>query len=108
MKWEHSSSLQLNAINQGDEMLNQYIETMLWAETDDNGEPLDRNYDEYSLASETLEQCKKDCEEFQRLAGSLLDGLDLSDVGHDFWLTRNGHGAGRDRDWETILIIISV
>ncbi len=46
-----------------------------------------------------------DCDEFRKLAGFLLDaencltGLDShKQAGHDFWLTRCGHGCGF---WET-------
>ena len=42
----------------------------------------------------------RDCERFQREnvtaleAFCILTGRDDSSCGHDFWLTRNGHGAG--------------
>jgi hypothetical protein len=40
----------------------------------------------------------KDCQDFidriDKTGEFLLDGLDLEQVGHDFWLTRNGHGCG--------------
>lgn len=86
-------------------MLNQYIETALWSSVayNDNGEdrPMDENYSSEDLADETLEAMQKDCEEFKQLAGDLLDGLEESDIGHDFWLTRCGHGAGFwDGDYE--------
>jgi len=86
-------------------MIDQYIETALWSsilnDAQGGGEPFDQNYDGSDLADETCEQMEKDCTAFEERAGSLLDGLDLSDVGHDFWLTRNGHGAGFwDGDYE--------
>jgi len=35
-----------------------------------------------------------ECKEFYKVNANLLDGCDLETVGHDFMLTRNGHGAG--------------
>lgn len=35
-----------------------------------------------------------DCARFQAEAGDNLAGYPLEHAGHDFWLTRNGHGAG--------------
>ncbi|KKL49145.1 hypothetical protein LCGC14_2318420, partial [marine sediment metagenome] len=42
-----------------------------------------------------------DCDRFRELAGDLLDeSSDPTAGAHDFWLTRNGHGAGFwDGDW---------
>ena len=67
---------------------------------DDNGKPLDANYDLDDLAPETLAKVVEDCQAFQR-----DNAVDIGDqyerAGHDFWLTRNRHGAGFwDGDWE--------
>src|SRR5690606_12135580 len=53
------------------------------------------------LAPEALQSIITDCQDFQQ---SNADDLDLAyglpdyggptQAGHDFWLTRNGHGAG--------------
>jgi len=78
-------------------VLSHYIACALWSSTDEAGEPLDNNYDASDLAPETLEQMREDVSAF---LGSIEDeGWDVSawtpeQVGHDFWLTRNGHGAG--------------
>lgn len=85
------------------EFLDQYIETALWSSNDNaddqGGEPLDANYTRDDLSSETLDAMKADCLAFLDLADELLD-LEYSQAGHDFWLTRNGHGAGFwDGDW---------
>ena len=78
-----------------DQMLNGYLYTALWTEELDN---LDVN--DFDVASK--HKAKSDCDLFKSKAGSLLDGLDLSAIGHNFWLTRNGHGAGFwDGDYET-------
>ena len=84
-----------------DEMLNRYIESMLWSSTGDNDEPLDKNYSEDDLSEEAKAQAKKDLEAFVKKAGDLIADLDEPEVAHDFWLTRNGHGAGFwDRDYD--------
>ena len=71
-----------------------FIECLLWQSTDDNGEPLDMySYDD--LPAESLEEIIADCEAFQESESELLEqaGSDEQN-GHDFCLTRNGHGAG--------------
>jgi hypothetical protein len=74
-----------------------YIECAVWSSTDDTGEPLD-NLD-LEIHPETVDQMVKDCQDFQAAAGELIDD-NLSQAGHDFWLTRNGHGAGFwDGEW---------
>jgi hypothetical protein len=41
-----------------------------------------------------LWQMELDCKDFLNKASDLMDGLCLSQCGHDFWLTRNRHGNG--------------
>jgi hypothetical protein len=57
------------------------------------------------LAVETVAQIRTDCAEFIANNLALLEdawarvGYSAERAGHDFWLTRNGHGAGFwDRD----------
>lgn len=103
-----------------------YITTALWSSNDesrpDGGDPLDSNYDESDLAAETQADMKRDCAAFLstpcRLftggtiragiesaigTGKVCCGPDFDEwghAGHDFWLTRQGHGAGFwDGDW---------
>ena len=93
--------------NQQKEFLRGYIACALWTATDSDGVPFDNyTHDESSLAGETLEKMKSDCTKFMADNGEDLElfgnvmGVgetkpDFSDsAGHDFWLTRNGHGAG--------------
>lgn len=63
---------------------------------DQGGAPLDDNYDESNIAPETLAQMIADCTQFQQDNETTLILAELSDerAGHDFWLTRNGHGSG--------------
>ena len=77
-----------------------YIDCALWSSTDDNDAPLDSNYERADIAPETLSRMIADCKRFQtEQAGNLeqyaIDtGEQDSQAGHDFWLTRNRHGAG--------------
>lgn len=73
-----------------------YIETALWSSIGDNGEPLDRDYDESDIAPASLVTMIMDCERFQAGNAELLEksGLSSERAGNDFWLNRNGHGAG--------------
>ena len=87
-----------------DEFTKAYIECALWSSTDNSneqgGDPLDRNYDVDDIAEETLESMVKDCANFQESNSELLEkwyaecGESINRAGHDFWLTRNRHGAG--------------
>ena len=77
------------------EMLNAYIECALWSSTDDDGEPLD------GLGLDVSDDCRKrmevECNSFLELLERVeVDASELDDtqMGHDFWLSRNGHGAG--------------
>jgi hypothetical protein len=71
-----------------------YFETALWCSFDDNSDPLDQNYAIEDISPECMEKAQKDLNKFKELAGDLLNGLDSEQVAHDFWLTRNRHGAG--------------
>jgi hypothetical protein len=87
-----------------DKFTEAYIECALWSSTDNSndsgGDPLDDNYGVEDIAPKTLEEMKSDCADFQESFGDLIAD-DLERAGHDFWLTRNGHGAGFwDGDWQ--------
>lgn len=77
-----------------------YIEAALWSSINDNGEPLDSP--ELGLVpSKAFEKrAKADCIAFIRENGESLKEYakqyesEPSFAGHDFWLTRNEHGAG--------------
>lgn len=75
-----------------------YIECALWSSTDNadesGGESLDANYSEDDLTLGCRNAMRADCASFVQAAGPDLAGLDPERCGHDFWLTRNGHGAG--------------
>jgi len=76
-----------------------YLIAALWSSNDDVGEPLDYAHDLDSLAPESIAKAQADCRAFVKECAELLTGLNDEQVGHDFWLTRNHHGAGFwDRD----------
>lgn len=99
-----------------DDFTRGYIECLLWSSTDNadesGGEPLDANYDIDDITPESLERIVADCKDFQESNAALLEAAyadpewdaenqrftkpnyDASHAGYDFWLTRNGHGAG--------------
>ena len=83
----------------------QYLETALWSSTDesreDGGDPMDANYSIEDIDADTVAAAQADCDRFCELAGELLNESNDPEAGaHDFWLTRNGHGAGFwDGDW---------
>ena len=95
-----------------------YMECALWSSTfeDDDGNtvPMDENFNLYFLAPETRAKMIADCKKFKSECEQLLaDAFYKNSVrfknsfaafeaqaGHDFWLTRCGHGAGFwDGDW---------
>jgi hypothetical protein len=84
----------------------QYLETALWSSTDESteagGEPLDRNYIVEDMPNDVRTRLRVECVDFITANAADLEhwtdewgireGAELA--GHDFWLTRNGHGAG--------------
>lgn len=84
-----------------------YVEAALWStndESDDSGgEPLDKNYSSDDIVPGTIKAMEDDCRAFwEKNKDKIFDDeskeIDdwgaISLAGHDFWLTRNGHGAG--------------
>ena len=82
------------------EFFNGYVECALWSSNDDRDKPLDANYSKSDIAKDSLREMKRDCVKFMRAEKKdLFDfklevGRQWSSLGHDFWLTRNRHGAG--------------
>lgn len=76
-----------------------YITAALWSSTDDNDRPMDEKYGADNIAPNTLAKMETDCAAFQTANADDI-GTELEQAGIDFWLTRNGHGAGFwDGDW---------
>lgn len=99
------------------------IECAPWSSNDESnesgGEPLDKNYNASDIAPEALARIIADCTKFQAHNAALLENAytdaslpvngsgerygGAASAGHDFWLTRNGHGAGFwDGDWDSV------
>lgn len=82
-----------------DQFTNAYIACALWSSNDEStpqgGYPLDDNYGIEDLAPETLDAMQADCDDFRTdpKTAEFIEGMD-EQAGHDFWLTRNHHGAG--------------
>ena len=73
-----------------------YIEAALWASVDEHGAPLADNFGPEDLAPETFREMECDCQAFLETYGDWISeaGISEEQAGHDFWLTRNRHGAG--------------
>lgn len=91
------------------EMVDAHILCAMSSSTDDNDNPLYENYDEDDdVTPEARAILTDDCRRFIQslppLVFALVDANEMWDqAGHDFWLTRNGHGAGFwDGDWDSI------
>jgi hypothetical protein len=107
--------MQTQTQTQLDRFTRAYIECALWStndESDENGgRPMDENYGAGDIAPETLATIVADCQAFQAAHDVLITAENCPScpgeftvtelAGHDFWLTRNGHGAGFwDGDWQ--------
>jgi hypothetical protein len=104
-------------IVQFDEFTTAYLEAALWSSSDESndagGEPMDKSYSRDDIDFASLARMLEDCAKFQACpewqcaldAGvGAYPGAGRYSIeeqgGHDFWLTRNGHGAGFwDGDW---------
>jgi hypothetical protein len=82
-----------------------YETAALWSSTDtitnEDGEEEDVNLDDgYEVAEQTKAEFREDCKDFvdfaepQLVAAMAVNGYTAERAGHDFWLTRAGHGAG--------------
>lgn len=82
-----------------DQFTQAYIKCALWSSSEgEKGEILLDEYDG-DIAPATLARMSADCAAFQQTHTALLEqwyelGQREDYAGHDFWLTRNGHGAG--------------
>ena len=75
-----------------------YLRCAAWSSTDEDGEPLDS----YQFSDEAEKQMRSDLDAFCELVESIPNlETEYAEAGetpvqfaHDFWLTRNHHGAG--------------
>ena len=73
-----------------------YLVCALWSSLDENGNPLDDTHDTSDYSQEAEDKMREDCRIFYNENRNLMydANTDFSQHGHDFWLSRNGHGAG--------------
>lgn len=87
------------------EFVQGYLVCALWSsntcdEEGNNCTPLDEDHDIEDIAPEARATCEEDCRDFFDAQQATLKlatdtpGYTWGRAGHDFWLTRNGHGAG--------------
>lgn len=87
--------------SQFDQVINGYLACLLWvAPGDEDDENPGDGTSVHELSYKVRLIAAMDCQAFIEACGSLFDeavdarGYSLSRFGHDFALTRNGHGAG--------------
>ena len=74
-----------------------YCECILWAETDELDEPLDKNYNIDSFTMQAMASIRADCKKFMEEQAVFLEASEETDYGrhgHSFWLNQNDHGTG--------------
>lgn len=93
--------------------LEQYLETALWSSTGEDDRPLDDKYDTRNFTRKARLQAERELKAFFKKVDEVgyvaadraeeegrleefKDSLDFdgTDLAHNFWLSRNGHGAG--------------
>lgn len=69
-----------------------YLKCAAWSSTDLDGESLDS----FQFSDNAEKEMAKDLQNFVDLVNQEIPDLemDAEQFAHDFWLTRNGHGAG--------------
>ena len=83
-----------------DSFFRSYLDTALWSSAGGDDEYLDAKYSSGDFAARTRKHLEKDAKDFyeknEHLWSGKTPGRSSGDerAGHDFWLTRNGHGAG--------------
>lgn len=75
--------------------LSAYIKCALWSSSD-GYDSLDDKYSIKDISPQTMAKMELDCQRFKLFHGSLLKCAKINDTkaGHNFWLSRNRHGAG--------------
>lgn len=112
---KHLERVEVEASDDFDAFNTHMLATALWSSTDDEGEPLDAQYDIHDIDDDSADKLRADALAFYIKARAMIqhDDAPLANdfegsvsarkaamAGHDFWLTRCGHGAGFwDGDW---------
>ena len=79
-----------------DKVMAGYLSCALWSSCGEDDQPLDNTYDADDIAATSVADARAEVLDFIMAQLELLEesGLDDEQIGHDFWLTRNRHGAG--------------
>lgn len=80
------------------QILTAYLECALWSSIQDDGSPFDDDYEIKDFAPDSVTNAEKEISDFLSLLESenilWAEEISYEQFGHDFWLTRNHHGAG--------------
>lgn len=74
-----------------------YLAAALWTNVDDDQEPLDKKYDIKDIADDSVEKARQELASFMSWIeeeGVDVGNNDEEQIAHDFYLTREHHGAG--------------
>ena len=71
-----------------------YLEAAEWSGVDEEDREAFEAAESPNWDLDTVRAAAAECAEFRHDAGGLLGGISDSSAGHDFWLTRCGHGVG--------------
>lgn len=84
------------ALGAPDAFVRAYLECAVWACTDEHERPLDDTYSADDFAVEADNEAGKECDDFWAANRADLQstGASAAQLGHDFYLSRNGHGTG--------------
>ena len=76
--------------------LRAYLECALWASVDDDGNPLDNGRDASDFDHGAVFDANTELLVFELVCAADIaeTGMSADQLGHDLWLTRNGHGVG--------------
>lgn len=72
------------------------LETWLWSEHGHDGSAIDESHGVDDVAVCEVAEWRSEIQSFMLIAdeNGMLEGITDEQLGHDFTLTRNGHGAG--------------
>lgn len=88
--WDEEAEAHLNDANKCVTlMFDAYLECAEWAD-----KPEEEDWSDAGFSTETMDHAWFDCCAFLQLARWHIKDWSMEQLGRDFWLTRNGHGAG--------------
>jgi hypothetical protein len=77
------------------EFVDAYLKAALWVSSEPDGRPMDENFTVEDFSNEAIDKAVKECDDFVMANKADLENVgNPSSHGHDFWLSRNGHGTG--------------